>query len=352
VNAGQESRITIGMQAVPTARIEGMVMTADGQPAPMNGMQLMLQRVTSVASSSSSVRMTDAGTFLAMGVPPGHWVLTARITGQDGRGGMPPGMAPQQAPLTGSWFAQQEIDVAGVDMAGIVLTLAPPMTITGRVVFDGTPPGPGSQVQVRLDSVGRAPVSSMARNLKVNEAGEFSLSGVTPGRYRFAASVSTPRPEGAPPVVFSPNAPPPPSWSVKSATIDGRDAFETAFEVQAGRPPQNVVISMTMRLPQLSATISDAAGKPIPNMTFVLFSASREHWTGQTARRVRSQSRPLDDGTYLFTSILPGEYYLAVVTDLESSDLSDTSFLEQLIPAAIKMTFAEGDKKVQNLRVK
>ena len=40
-----------------------------------------------------------------------------------------------------------------------------------------------------------------------------------------------------------------------------------------------------------------------------------------------------------------------MLTDLEPADLSDPSFLEQLIPAAIRITLAEGDKQVQNLRI-
>jgi len=133
--------------------------------------------------------------------------------------------------------------------------------------------------------------------------------------------------------------------------IDGRDALETPFEIVAGRTPSPAVVTLTTRLPQLSASITDKGGKAVPNMIFVLFSANREHWTGSTSRRVRSITRPNDEGVYQFTSMLPGEYFLVVLNDLEPADLYDPSFLEQLIPAAIRITLAEGDKKVQNLRI-
>ncbi len=166
---------------------------------------------------------------------------------------------------------------------------------------------------------------------------------MTPGRYRLNAYVNVPNPAGAP---VGPSV-----WAVRSALIEGRDALESPFEFQAGRAPPPGVITLTSRLPQLSATITDQAGKAVPNMVFVLFSANREHWTGNTSRRVRSQARPNDEGLFQFTAVLPGEYYLAVLTDLEPADLYDPAFLEQLVPAAIRLTLAEGDKKTQNLRI-
>jgi len=339
---GQEMRISISLQLVPTARIEGTVVTADGQPAPVNGVQVMLQRTSGNSTMSTSMRMTEPGRFQAVGVPPGRYQLIARWTEQPPRGAGATGPAQVS---TAQWYAQEQIDVTGVDLTGINLAFAPPITVSGKVVFDGAPPGGDAQIQVRLDSAGRAPAGSFARSMKPADGGEFSITNVTPGRYRLNAFVTVPNP-GA----VAPGAAPPP-WQVRSAVIDGRDALETPFEVVAGRTPSPAVVTLTTRLPQLSASITDKDGKAVPNMIFVLFSASREHWTGSTSRRVRSVARPNDEGVYQFTSMLPGEYFLVVLNDLEPADLYDPAFLEQLIPAAIKITLAEGDKKVQNLRI-
>ena len=339
---GQEMRVSISLQLVPTARIEGTVVTADGQPAPINGVQVTLQRTSTSGMMSTSMRMTEAGRFQAVGVPPGRYQLIARWTQQQPR---VPGAGPEGQVSGMQWYAQQQVDVTGVDISGINLAFAPPITVSGRVVFDGAPPGGDAQIQVRLDSAGRAPTGSFARSLKPTDGGEFSITNVTPGRYRLNAFITVPNPGAA-----APGAGPPP-WQVRSAVIDGRDVLETPFEVVAGRTPSPAVVTLTTRLPQLSATITDKDGKAVPNMVFVLFSSSKEYWTGNTSRRVRSLQRPNDQGLYQFTSVLPGEYFLVVLTDLEPADLSDPSFLEQLIPAAIRITLAEGDKKVQNLRI-
>jgi hypothetical protein len=86
-------------------------------------------------------------------------------------------------------------------------------------------------------------------------------------------------------------------------------------------------------------------------MALVLFSVDRNHWVGTTGRRVRSMMRPNPDGTYVFSNLLPGTYCLAVLTDLEPQDLNDPAFLDQLLPAGIRVTLMEGDKKVQGLKL-
>src|SRR5678816_2875343 len=123
--------------------------TADGQPAPVNGVQVMLQRTSGTSTMSTSMRMTEPGRFQAVGVPPGRYQLIARWTEQPARGAGATG--PGQVSMA-QWYAQEQIDVTGVDLSGINLAFAPPITVSGKVVFDGAPPGGDAQIQVRLDS--------------------------------------------------------------------------------------------------------------------------------------------------------------------------------------------------------
>ena len=46
-----------------------------------------------------------------------------------------------------------------------------------------------------------------------------------------------------------------------------------------------------------------------------------------------------------------GDYYLAVVTAFEPAQLSDTTFLESLIPSAVRFTLKEGERKVQDVKL-
>jgi hypothetical protein len=46
-----------------------------------------------------------------------------------------------------------------------------------------------------------------------------------------------------------------------------------------------------------------------------------------------------------------GEYLLAAANDYDPRELYSASFLEQLAAAAIKLTIADGEKKVQDLKI-
>jgi hypothetical protein len=51
-------------------------------------------------------------------------------------------------------------------------------------------------------------------------------------------------------------------------------------------------------------------------------------------------------------SLLSGEYYVAALSRFDPANLYDAAFLEQVAAQAFKITLAEGEKKVQDLRIK
>ena len=69
-------------------------------------------------------------------------------------------------------------------------------------------------------------------------------------------------------------------------------------------------------------------------------------------RRVSSVTRLSSDGRFTITGLPPGEYHLAVSADLDPAQLGEASFLESLVAAAVKVTIAEGERKVQDYRIR
>ena len=53
----------------------------------------------------------------------------------------------------------------------------------------------------------------------------------------------------------------------------------------------------------------------------------------------------------VFEDLPPGEYFVAAVADLELGELYNSSLLERLTRAAMKVSIAEGEKKVFDLRL-
>ena len=338
VTAGQETgNINIRMSLVPAARIEGVVIGVDGQAMSVPP-QVSLQRVSSFSQTTQSIRTFEGGRFQAVGVAPGTYVLSVRYTSPVGR---PQGGGPPQGPSPTYW-AREEIFVNGVDLSNLALQLRPPIVVNGTVTIEGG--GRPKDVQLRLDQFSRPGQMVMSTNARADADGAFKFSNLTPGRYRLGASVTTPVPPGS-------GAPSQPAWAVKSAAIEGRDAWEGYVNITADRLALTAAVTLTTSLPEVSGQLLSQSGAPVTDMAVVLFAADPTFWGSSTARRVRSLARVTADGTFRFTGLLPGEYCLAVLMDLDSADLQDPAFLEQLLPAGIRMTLAEGDRKVQNVKL-
>jgi hypothetical protein len=63
-------------------------------------------------------------------------------------------------------------------------------------------------------------------------------------------------------------------------------------------------------------------------------------------------TRTNTDGRYTFRTLPPGNYLIAVVTDLEPGSQYDAEFLKSLLGASVRVSLGEGAKVQQDLRVR
>jgi hypothetical protein len=121
------------------------------------------------------------------------------------------------------------------------------------------------------------------------------------------------------------------------------------FEITADMNLSDLVVTFSDRRPELTGTLQAGDGTATSDVFVIAFSADRSHWRPGT-RRVQAV-RPGVDGRYMMAGLPPGRYLLAALTDVDENDWQDPAFLEQLLPASIAIAIAEGERKVQDLRI-
>jgi hypothetical protein len=215
------------------------------------------------------------------------------------------------------------------------------MTFSGRVSFSGTslaPPDNLQTVSVRLVNADPGPTVSVGvANSAAQEDGTFSIAGVTPGRYVLTATV--PRPPGIPDA----------AWVPARAMVGGRNLLDDPFDVLPGGDIEGVTIEFVDRSAEVSGTLTDGSGRPIRDLTMILISAEPDRWLPMLSSRFQRTARPDANGRFQLPRLPPGDYFLAALNEIEQADLRDPAFLEQVAANAIRLTLAEGERKVQDI---
>jgi uncharacterized protein (DUF2141 family) len=354
VAAGEEKGgIDFQLQRVAVARVDGLVISSTGQP--LQNVQITLSGTGNPVPGFdvNGTRVDNDGKFRLNNVPPGQYVLSAVSNGNGGPG-MPPvppvppaggrGAAPAQRPEPVRMWAMTDLNVDGRNVSNIILTLQAGLTLTGRLAFDGNAQPPADLTRARINlqpidspGVARPPMPNAAG--RVDASGKFTIGNIVPGKYRLTAAVPGNGNTGAM------NS----GWTVESSVVDGQDSLDFPLEIKPGTNLTNAVITMTDRQAELSGTITNGRGEPVPDFTILVYPSEQRFWT-PNARRIRT-ARPGTDGRFTFSNLPPGDYRLVPITDVEPGSWFDPAFLQQIDPSSIRVTISDGEKKTQDLRV-
>jgi hypothetical protein len=360
------------LQLVQTAKVEGMVTNAGGTLPP--NVQITLQHaqtgmpaIPGVGTNSS--RVGPDGKFSFTSVPPGQYVLMARAAirdadpnaaapqGRGGRGG-PQGRGGGPGAVTQVLWGAADVNVAGQNLAGMVIALQPGMSVTGRVSFEGTslqPPTDLTRVRVSLSPRGQQAFDAGGiPPAQVDATGKFTITGVAPGKYTLQANAPAGNPggqagAGAQPGAGRGGAGGGGQWVLKSALAQGQDALDFPIEIRPNEDVNGAMLTFTDRTQELSGTLQDATGRPTSDFTIVVFPVDNRYWVPQS-RRIQS-ARPDTAGKFTVRGLPPGDYRLTAVTDVETGEWYDPAFLQQLVGASIPINLTAGEKKVQDLKV-
>jgi hypothetical protein len=274
-----------------------------------------------MAFALSGAAVGPDGRFALRGLTPGSYTIVAR---SGGRGG----------PVEACLFAGTKVVVNGDDIAGLTLTLRPMLRVSGRVIFDSSarkPPATSYRVLLRPET---GTTERMLAGLvagPVAPDGTFTVTNVMSGRFVVETSVGAAS-----------------GWRLRSAMVGDRDVADIGLEV-GDTDVSGLTITMAENLAELSGILQLASGVPAAHLNVVLIPADKALWR-PNSRRMKV-GRPGTDGRFVLGELPAGEYLLATATDIDSDDLKDAALLERLAAGGVRVTLAEGEKKVQDLRI-
>ena len=168
---------------------------------------------------------------------------------------------------------------------------------------------------------------------KIDSNGRFTMTDVFPGKYRVSAAVIGVQ-----------------GWVVDSIMAGNQDALDFPLEVSGSRNVSGIVVTFGDRVTELSGTIATQQGEPATEQTILLYPADQKYWTPQS-RRIRTV-RASADGQFNFRIVPPGEYRLTTLVDPDPGIWYDREVLEQLDSSSVRIVLAEGEKKVEHVRIR
>jgi uncharacterized protein (DUF2141 family) len=343
---------------VRAATIEGAVTGAGDAPA---NVQLAIvidgPRVSALFSAYPvlSQRPGETTQFKYTNVAPGRYRIMARFSRSQsqnqtvaiGVGSARSGSnLPQRSADT--LYGVADVDVSGADMTGVIVALQPGATLSGRVVFESESrkaPEDLSGIRVTISPPGGTYMSSSGGTVvgntfnsvtpaQVLPDGTFTATAIAPGTYQLR--VTLPAAIGQ-------------TWSLQSAVLRGQDLLDVPLEIDSGGDLPNAVLTFSDRRSELTGTLQTSSGGPAPGYIVVVFPQDRTFWTPDS-RRVKS-ARPGTDGRFSVMDLPPGDYLIGALTDVDPDEWQTPAFLDQLVPAAIKVTISPGARVTQDIRV-
>ena len=309
VAAGEErTDIDLQMQLVPTATVSGTV------PVPPDGHPMPAVRLVTRSARSFGVRSTRSasGQFTFRGIRPGQYTVSMTSGGQ---------------------LFTADITVDGSDISGLVLAPQPVLTISGRVVFEGSAePTLASPLQLPLDlALG---VERRGVTAELQPDGRFRIGQVFPGKYEISTGRGLRVPIG--------------KWWIKSVAARGRELLDGPVDLQESLT--DVVVTLSDRTNELSGIVRDAQGNPRPDVSVIAFAPVRAAWF-YNSRRVAGMDTDIS-GRYTIRNLPPGEYYLIATDEIERLEWFDPEVLEGLVPRAMRISMGENERRTQDVIVR
>jgi hypothetical protein len=323
VSVGQElTSVAFALLPTRTVRVTGTVIDSNGERIA-NGFVTIRAESEIVGGMMPGFgnRIRPDGSFTVSNVTAGTYTLTVNTA--MGMGG-PGSEAPE--------FASMRLTVGNEDVSGINLVTSKGATVNGAIVTATGSTGTLNLAGVMVIPQAPRPNMVMAGGgpAKVEQNGTFRIQ--VPGERLFRVMNL------------------PPTWMLKSVTLNGDDITDKPVEFKANEEVTGLEIVVTDRVPEVNGKVTTARGEPTRDYTVVIFPEDSKKW-GFPSRYIRS-GRADQEGLFKIRALPPDEPYLAVAVDyLEEGEGGDPEFLEQMKDRATRLSIADGEIKALDLKL-
>ncbi|MFN2491963.1 MAG: carboxypeptidase regulatory-like domain-containing protein, partial [Pyrinomonadaceae bacterium] len=226
--------------------------------------------------------------------------------------------------------AQQDIVVAGADLAGISVPIAGPGSVTG-VVKDETGAVLPSDLVIFVELVGGGSRPGPPLPVRVRPDGSFSFNGIQGGDMYLSFAL-----------------PPDSKYAVVSVSADGVDLTRVPLRVVEGAEAGPVQVVITSGLGRLTGrVVSDQPGQGLSGLVVLLAPVEPE------ARRFRTailSTRTSPDGTFAVSGA-PGEYFVLVRRREELPPIITDEYFRSAAVNAPRVVLATNEQQRLDLRL-
>jgi hypothetical protein len=264
------------------------------------------------------------GAFRLERVVPGAYTLTAIGSGRRPVAGADQGAAPESASVP--------VVVSSEGVEGLVITTAPPSTLTGRIVVEGDVTALDARaLRIVARSTEPGPSAGASGSGRVSDDLTVRMAGLR-GTQRLAL---TGLPRG---------------WWVKSVRVNGQDALE-GLDFGTGRQWTGLEVVVNNRPAFIGGQVTTAAGQPAADYVVLAFPQDFDARANLQLPGFSAMSRPDQSGTWVVESLRPGDYFVLATSPgaVDMSVFDDPEALQALSERARRVTVREGDQQVLNL---
>jgi hypothetical protein len=333
VTANAGANASIRLLSTPLARVSGQIVNARGEPA--SAFYVILAPVRDDGAQISSANLTSdvdaAGKFAVSKVPPGSYNVEviskarAEAIGAGGRAAVGLDAADQSG--------AKHVIVDGADIDDVFIRTRTPTVVSGKVLLDGEPISAAVASHLTLRTSANAGPGGMSAVLETsfatpNADATFVILAIPGGRLIRASGL-------------------PPGTVLKRVLVRGADATDEGFDV-ASSPISDVVVELTTKPAVVSGRVADDQGAPISGAGVIVYSSDPSRWRLVLTRAVVS-ARTRADGTFVFSGLPAGSYYIAAVPELVDGEWAEPAHLDRL--RAMAQTFKLGDGESRDLTV-